>query len=104
MQKTLNKSLGGTPAIANNASLNQAFAWQDQATYGNPKWYVKLQTLHGASVQKQRLLMVAEKLQHDYQRFQMETNEETALATLLAQQTQADMRKEVQRQGTNAAQ
>ena len=104
MQKTLNKSLGGTPAIANNATLNQAFAWQNQATYGNPKWYVKLQTLHGASVQKQRLLMVAEKLQHDYQRFQMETNEETALATLLAQQTQADMRKEVQRQGTNAAQ
>ena len=104
MKKTLNKNLGGVPPIANNASLNQAMAWQDQATYGNPKWYVKLQSLHSASVQKQRLLMVAEKLQHDYQRFRMETNEEAALATLLAQQTQEVMRKEVQQQGTNAAQ
>ena len=104
MQKTLNKNLGGVPAIANNASLNQAMAWQDQATYGNPKWYVKLQSLHSASVEKQRLLMVAEKLQHDYLRFRMETNEETALATLLAQQTQEVMRHEVERQGTNAAQ
>ncbi len=104
MQKTLNQSLGGTPAIANNASLNQAMAWQDQATYGNPKWYVKLQSLHSASVQKQRLLMVAEKLQHDYLRFRMETNEETALATLLAQQTQEVMRHEVERQGTDTAQ
>jgi len=104
MKKTLNRSLGGAPAIANNASLDQAMAWQDKATYGNPKWYVKLQSLHGASVQKQRLLMVAEQLQHDYLRFRMETNEEAALATLLAQQTQQVMRKEVQRQGTDAAQ
>jgi hypothetical protein len=104
MQKTLNKSLGGTPAIANNASLNQAMAWQDQATYGNPKWYVKLQSLHSASVQKQRLLMVAEKLQHDYLRFRMETNEETALATRVAQQMQEVMRHEVIKQGPDTAQ
>ncbi|MCL4525173.1 MAG: hypothetical protein M1492_01515 [Gammaproteobacteria bacterium] len=104
MQKTLSKNLGGVPAIANNASLDQALSWQDQATYGNPKWYFKLQSLHGASVEKQRLLMVAEKLQHDYLRFRMETNEETALATMLAQQTQEVMRHEVERQGTDTAQ
>lgn len=104
MQKTLSKSLGGTPNIAKNASLNQAFAWQDQATYGNPKWYVKLQSLHTASVKKQRLLMLAEKLQHDYLRFRMETNEETALATMVAQQTQHVMRPEIENAGTDNAQ
>lgn len=103
MKKTLSKNLGSVPAIAPNASLNQALAWQDKATYGNPKWYVKLQALHSDSVQKQRLLLMAEKLQHDYQRFQMETNEETALATMLAQQTQRDLRKVVLQQNTNAA-
>ena len=102
MKKTLDKSLGNVPDIAKNASLNQAMAWQDKTTYGNPKWYVKLQALHEASIEKQRLLMVAEKLQKDYIAFRERTNEEAALATLLAQQTQQAMRKVLENQGTNA--
>ncbi|MGK9450266.1 hypothetical protein ACSSZE_03235 [Acidithiobacillus caldus] len=104
VKKTLNKSLGGTPPIASNASLAQALAWEDKATYGNPKWYVKLQTLHKSAVQKQMVLMQAQELQYQYIAFKERTNIEAILATMLAQQTQHTMRKEVIKQGTNAAQ
>ncbi len=104
VQKTLNKSLGGTPPIASNASLDQALAWEDKATYGNPKWYVKLQALHKSAVQKQMVLMQAQALQYQYIAFKERTNIESLLATLVAQQTQQVMRKEVQNQGTDAAQ
>ncbi|MHB1266042.1 MAG: hypothetical protein ACYCY2_00395 [Acidithiobacillus ferriphilus] len=104
VQKTLNKSLGGTPPIASNASLDQALAWEDKATYGNPKWYVKLQTLHKAAVQKQMVLMQAQALQYQYLAFRERTNMEALLATLVAQQTQQVMRPEVEKQGTDTAQ
>ncbi|MBU2853360.1 hypothetical protein [Acidithiobacillus ferriphilus] len=104
VQKTLNKSLGGTPPIASNASLDQALAWEDKATYGNPKWYVKLQALHKSAVQKQMVLMQAQALQYQYIAFKERTNIESLLATLVAQQTQQVMRKEVQNQGTDTAQ
>jgi hypothetical protein len=103
VKKTLNKSLGGTPPIASNASLDQALAWEDKATYGNPKWYVKLQTLHKAAVQKQMVLMQAQELQYQYIAFRERTNIEALLATLLAQQTQQVMRPEVEQQGTDSA-
>ncbi len=104
VQKTLNKSLGGTPPLASNASLDQALAWEDKATYGNPKWYVKLQTLHKAAVQKQMVLMQAQALQYQYLAFRERTNMEALLATLVAQQTQQVMRPEVEKQGTDTAQ
>lgn len=103
MTKTMNKSLGGLPTIASNASLNQALAWEDKATYGNPKWYVKLQDLHKAAVQKQMILMQAQSLQYQYLAFRERTNIESLLATLLAQQTQQVMRKTVADQGSNTA-
>ena len=104
VQKTLNKSLGGTPPIESNASLDQALAWEDKATYGNPKWYVKLQALHKSAVHKQMVLMHAQALQYQYIAFKERTNIESLLATLVAQQTQQVMRKEVQNQGTDTAQ
>ncbi|MBU2838955.1 hypothetical protein HF670_05140 [Acidithiobacillus thiooxidans] len=104
IKKTLNQSLGGTPPIASNASLDQALAWEDKATYGNPRWYVKLQDLHKAAVQKQMVLMQAQALQYQYLAFRERTNIESLLATLLAQQTQQVMRKTVENQGTNTVQ
>lgn len=104
VKKTLNKSLGGVPPIASNASLDQALAWEDKATYGNPKWYVKLQTLHGAAIQKQMVLMQAQALQYQYIAFRERTNMEALLATLVAQQTQQVMRPEVENAGTDNAQ
>ena len=104
VEKTLNKSLGGTPPIASNASLDQALAWEDKATYGNPKWYVKLQALHKSAVKKQMVLMQAQALQYQYIAFKERTNIEALLATLVAQQTQQVMRPEVEKQGTDTAQ
>jgi len=103
VQKTLNKSLGNTPPIASNASLDQALAWEDKATYGNPQWYVKLQALHKAAVQKQMVLMQAQMLQYQYIAFRERTNIEALLATMLAQQTQQVMRPEVEKQDANVA-
>lgn len=103
VKKTLNKSLGGTPPIASNASLAQALAWEDKATYGNPKWYVKLQALHKSAVQKQMVLMQAQELQYQYLAFKERTNIESLLATMLAQQTQHDMRPEVEKTAGNTA-
>ena len=103
VQKTLGKSFTSTPPLASNASLEQALAWEDKATYGNPQWYVQLQALHSAAAEKQALLMMAEQLQQDYLKFRMDTTIQAALATQLAQQTQADMRLEVVRQDSNVA-
>ena len=103
MQATLNKNLGTAPTIAANASLNQALAWEDKATYGNPTWYIQLQTLHRAAVQKQMVLMQAEELQYQYLAFKERTNIEALLATLVAQQTQQVMRPEVTSQANNTA-
>ncbi|WP_414041581.1 hypothetical protein ACJU26_05850 [Acidithiobacillus sp. M4-SHS-6] len=94
--KSLNKKLIVPTPLAANASLMQALAWEDQATYGNRKWYQMIAKMSKAALAKERVILQAQQLQYQYIAFRQRTNIEALLATLLAEKTDA-IQKQVNR-------
>lgn len=88
-QKSLSKKLIVPTPLASNASLMQALAWEDQATYGNRKWYQMIAKMSKAALAKERVILQAQQLQYQYIAFRQRTNIEAILATLLAEKTDA---------------
>ncbi|MBU2755231.1 hypothetical protein HFU84_08535 [Acidithiobacillus sp. CV18-2] len=87
--KSLNKKLIVPTKLAPNASLMQALAWEDQATYGNRKWYQQIAKMSKSALAKERVILQAQQLQYQYIAFRERTNIEALLATLLAEQSDA---------------
>ena len=87
--KALNKKLIVPTPLAANASLMQSLAWEDQATYGNRKWYQMIAKMSKAALAKERVILQAQQLQYQYIAFRQRTNIEALLATLLAEKTNA---------------
>lgn len=85
--KSLNKKLIVPTPLAANASLMQAMAWQDQATYGNRKWYQMIAKMSKAALSKEHIILQAQQLQYQYIAFRQRNNIEALLATLLAEKT-----------------
>ena len=92
--KSLNKKLIVPTPLASNASLMQALAWEDQATYGNRKWYQMIAKMSKSALAKERVILQAQQLQYQYIAFRERTNIEAMLATLLAEKT-AQIQKQV---------
>ncbi len=85
--KALNKKLIVPTPLAANASLMQALAWEDQATYGNRKWYQMIASMSKSALAKERVILQAQQLQYQFIAFKERTNIEALLATLLAEKT-----------------
>lgn len=88
-QKSLSKKLVIATPLASNASLMQALAWEDQATYGNPNWYQMIAKMSKSALAKERVILQAQQLQYQYIAYRQRTNIEAILATLLAEKTDA---------------
>ena len=86
--KALNPKLIVPTPLAANASLMQALSWEDQATYGNRKWYQMIAKMSKAAIAKERVILQAQQLQYQYIAFRQRTNIEALLATLLAEKTE----------------
>ncbi|OFA17562.1 hypothetical protein A4U49_01505 [Acidithiobacillus ferrivorans] len=86
--KTISKNAPGSKPLASNPTLVQALSWQDQATYGNPGWYVQIAKMSKSALAKEQILMKAQQLQYEYLAFRERTNIEAVLATMLAEKTQ----------------
>ncbi|MBN6739034.1 hypothetical protein JKG47_00455 [Acidithiobacillus sp. MC6.1] len=87
--KSLSPSLIVPTPLAANASLVQALAWEDQATYGNRKWYQMIAKMSKSALAKEHIILQAQQLQYQYIAFRERTNIESLLATLLAEQSNA---------------
>lgn len=98
--KSLNQKLIVPTPLAANASLMQSLAWEDQATYGNRKWYQMIAKMSKAALAKERVILQAQQLQYQYIAFRQRTNIEALLATLLAEKTDA-IQKQVNRSIVN---
>ncbi len=85
--KSLSKKLIVPTPLASNASLMQALSWEDQATYGNRKWYQMIAKMSKSALAKERVILQAQQLQYQYIAFRQRTNIEAILATLLAEKT-----------------
>ena len=94
--KALNPKLIVPTPLAANASLLQALAWEDQATYGNRKWYQMIAKMSKSALAKERVILQAQQLQYQYIAFRQRTNMEALLATLLAEKT-GEIQKQVNR-------
>ncbi|MBU2769364.1 hypothetical protein HAP94_25195 [Acidithiobacillus ferrivorans] len=98
--KALNKKLIVPTPIAANASLMQALAWEDQATYGNRKWYQQIAQMSKSALAKEHIILQAQQLQYQFIAFRQRTNIEALLATLLAEKTDG-IQKQVNRSIVN---
>uniref|UniRef100_E6QJF1 Uncharacterized protein n=1 Tax=mine drainage metagenome TaxID=410659 RepID=E6QJF1_9ZZZZ len=98
--KALNKKLIVPTPIAANASLMQALAWEDQATYGNRKWYQQIAKMSKSALAKEHIILQAQQLQYQFIAFRQRTNIEALLATLLAEKTDG-IQKQVNRSIVN---
>lgn len=91
--KSMNKKLIVPTKLAKNASLMQALAWQDQATYGNRKWYQQIAKMSRSALAKEHIILQAQQLQYQYIAFRQRTNIEAILATLLAEKSEGLQKK-----------
>jgi hypothetical protein len=89
----MNKKLIVPTKLAKNASLMQALAWQDQATYGNRKWYQQIAKMSKSALAKEHIILQAQQLQYQYIAFRQRTNIEAILATLLAEKSEGLQKK-----------
>ncbi len=78
----------------------QALAWEDQATYGNRKWYQQIAKMSKSALAKEHIILQAQQLQYQFIAFRQRTNIEALLATLLAEKTDG-IQKQVNRSIVN---